>query len=97
LTRDSEIGITIKEEHQGKGYGRQGILCLMYSFPINFWLANINPKNTRSVELFKSLGFHLYEELPGVQETYVLQRSEWIDSGLYDWTRRELDKVKIDE
>lgn len=96
LTRNSEIGVTILEEYQGKGYGKQAVLCLMYSFPINYWLANINPANTRSVELFKSLGFHLYESDPGVQDTYILQRSEWIDSGLYEYSRRELDGIRIE-
>lgn len=64
LSKQNEIGVQVKKEHQGKGYGKQAVKLLMEECGPRRYLANINPKNERSAELFKSLGFNL------IQHTY---------------------------
>jgi RimJ/RimL family protein N-acetyltransferase len=74
-TANNEIGIVIAKASRGKGYGPMAIKELMRmhdplpaipSKRSGKWLANINPKNERSIGMFTSLGFkHL-------QNTYAL-------------------------
>lgn len=56
LTKQREIGISILNEHKGKGYGTEAVELLMKKHPGKF-LANINEKNTASIKFFKKLGF----------------------------------------
>ena len=76
-TRRNEIGIHLFREFQGKHYGPEAIKLLVQSHEplpaipterVCAWLANINPANERSREMFKALGFGL------VQVTYQLDR-----------------------
>jgi RimJ/RimL family protein N-acetyltransferase len=74
-TDRNEIGIVLKKAHRGKGYGPQAVKALtamhkplpaVPSVRQGKWLANINPKNERSIKMFSGLGFkHL-------QNTYEL-------------------------
>ena len=62
LTQDNEIGVHIARGHRGRGYGCwaiKGLLALCDSDPDSdaVFYANINPKNKRSIDLFKWLGF----------------------------------------
>ena len=69
----NEIGIWIFRQHRGRGYGPKMLKTfLSESSPLpgipgqrsSHFIANINPKNERSIHLFKSFGFiH-------IQETY---------------------------
>jgi RimJ/RimL family protein N-acetyltransferase len=65
LTMQNEIGIGILKAHQGLGYGKQAVCLLMEMHPGERFLANINPLNTRSIDMFLDLGFEL------VQFTYA--------------------------
>lgn len=67
LTKAREIGIQLFIEHQRKGYGRKAVKLLMDRHPGRF-LANINPLNSRSQQLFKNLGFSL------IQYTYEYEK-----------------------
>ena len=63
LTMQREIGVFIFKAEQGKGYGEQAVKLLVEKWPGRF-LANVNPKNKASVEMFTKLGFNL------IQNTY---------------------------
>lgn len=65
LTTLREIGISIFRSHQRQGYAIQAIDLLTAAHPGKF-LANINPKNTASIGMFKKLGFN------HIQNTYEL-------------------------
>jgi len=55
LTKDKEIGIAVFKDYQRNGYARKAIQLVIAAQPGRL-LANINPKNTASIELFKSFG-----------------------------------------
>lgn len=57
LTRNREIGIHLFERYQGKGFGPKAVRKLMSMWPGEF-LANINPKNEASRQMFEKLGFY---------------------------------------
>lgn len=66
ISKRNEIGIVISRAHRGKGYGLDAVnqLTLKHK-PLKAipgkragkFLANINPFNTRSIRMFKRLGF----------------------------------------
>lgn len=66
LTNQNEIGIFIKKDIQGKDFGRQALLLMIDKNPRKQYLANVNPKNSKSIRFFKSYGFKI------IQHTYEL-------------------------
>ena len=80
MTTRNEIGIVLFSKHRGKGYGSTALKKLMATTkPLPKkpgkrraeYLANINPKNARSIRMFEKLGFKL------MQHTYAYDpRSE---------------------
>lgn len=67
LSKQDEIGVFIRKDHQGNGYGPWAIQEVMKLHGDRRYLANINPSNTRSVALFGKLGFK------HIQNTYELR------------------------
>lgn len=73
LTLQNEIGIQVREEHRGQGYGKEMLGRLLAEHqplpavpgvrPGRF-VANINPANATSIKLFTGLGARL------IQHTY---------------------------
>lgn len=57
LTRADEIGVFIFKVHQGNGYGPKAIGRLMDLHPRQHYIANINPGNERSINMFEGMGF----------------------------------------
>lgn len=57
LSRQNEIGIHIRPEYQGYGVGPAAVQALMMRHGDRDYLANINPKNRRSIAMFYRLGF----------------------------------------
>ena len=66
LTKANEIGIFILNRYQRQGYARAAIqhaIDTIMPLPAvpgvrgSRWLANINPLNTPSIDLFRNLGF----------------------------------------
>jgi len=68
LSKINEIGIFLKQEYQNSGIGKSAIDILIKKHPRKRFLANINPKNTKSKKFFKKLGFEL------IQHTYELSK-----------------------
>ena len=57
LSKQDEIGVFVFNAHQGKGYGPWAIEAIMLKHGKRRYLANINPRNTKSAEIFRNLGF----------------------------------------
>ena len=70
LTKDNEIGIFLKKNLQCKGIGVKVLKLLMENNPRDRYLANVNPKNKKSIQFFKNNGFKL------IQHTYELEKSQ---------------------
>ena len=66
LTKENEIGIFLKESIQRSGIGSNALNKLIDINPGLRYLANINPKNEKTIEFFKKSGFKL------IQYTYEL-------------------------
>jgi RimJ/RimL family protein N-acetyltransferase len=66
LSKQDEIGVFIFKAHQGKGYGWRAVKALIDKHGPRRYLANINPRNERSAELFSRMGFKL------IQHTFEL-------------------------
>ncbi len=67
LTANNEIGIFIKKEFHGNGIASNAIKLLFKKHPRSRYLANVNPKNKKSLRFFKNNGFNL------IQHTYELE------------------------
>lgn len=67
LTKQNEIGLSIKKEKWSKGLGRRSLKLMIEQNPRERYLANISPKNKRSMKFFKKNGFRL------IQFTYELR------------------------
>jgi hypothetical protein len=66
LTKQNEIGIFVKKELQEKGIGSQILELIMGGNGPGRYLANISPKNKKSIKFFMNHGFNL------IQYTYEL-------------------------
>ena len=67
ISKQNEIGIFIKRKFLKKGIGTRVLKIILEKNPKKRFLANINPKNKKSIEFFKKNGFKL------LQKTYELQ------------------------
>lgn len=66
LTHQNDVGIHVIEEVRGKDVAKQALKLIMKKNPKSRYLANINPKNKRSIKFFTKNGFKL------IQYTYEL-------------------------
>ena len=66
LSKNNEIGIFLIKKNQTKGIGFNALILLMEKNQRKQFLANINPKNKKSIQFFKKNGFKL------IQHTYEL-------------------------
>ena len=69
LSKNNEIGIFLIKKNQSKGIGFNALKLLMEKNPKIRYLANVNPKNKKSIEFFKKNGFKL------IQHTYQLENN----------------------
>lgn len=60
LSKQREIGVSIFQVHQRKGFGRAAVIELMSLHPGKF-LANVSPANEASRKLWESLGGKLIQ------------------------------------
>ena len=68
LTSQNEIGIFIKKSFQNKQLGNIALHKLIQKNPKKRYLANVNPKNKKSIHFFKNNGFTL------IQYTFELSK-----------------------
>lgn len=68
LNTRGEIGLMIFPNARGFGIGGWALKAIMKRHPRKNYLANINPKNKRSIKFFERLGFKI------VQQTYELRK-----------------------
>ena len=68
LTSQNEIGIFIKKSFQNKKIGNTALCELIQKNPKKRYLANVNPKNKKSIQFFKNYGFKL------IQHTFELSK-----------------------
>ena len=68
LTSQNEIGIFIKKSFQNKKIGNIVLCRLIQKNPKKRYLANVNPKNKKSMCFFKNHGFKL------IQYTFELSK-----------------------
>lgn len=68
LTNQYEIGINVFNAWQNHGIGPWAVNWLIERHPSERLLANINPKNERSIRMFEKLGF------THIQNTYELRK-----------------------
>jgi RimJ/RimL family protein N-acetyltransferase len=67
LTAMNEIGVSILKQWRGRGFGSRAVRLLMQKHGRRRYLANINPRNTRSIRMFRRMSFRM------VQQTYELR------------------------
>ena len=61
LSKNDEIGIFLSKKFQGKNVGNSALNELMKKNPRKRFLANVNPKNKKSISFFKKNGFKLIQ------------------------------------
>ena len=61
LTAHNEVGIFIKKSFQNKQIGDIALHTLIKKNPKKRYLANVNPKNKKSISFFKKNGFKLIQ------------------------------------
>jgi len=68
LSKQNEIGLFVKNNVQGKNIGTQALKLIIIINPKKRILANINPKNKKSIKFFEKNGFKL------IQYTFELEK-----------------------
>ena len=66
LSKLNEIGIFLKKNTRKQGIGQKALKIIMEKNPEERYLANINPKNYKSIKFFKNNNFKI------IQYTYEL-------------------------
>ncbi len=61
LSKNDEIGIFVSKKFQGKNIGNYALSGLIKKNPRKRFLANVNPKNKKSISFFKNNGFKLIQ------------------------------------
>ncbi len=69
LSKTDEIGIFIQKNFQKQNLGKSALKELFKKNPRKRYLANVNPKNQKSIQFFKNNGFNL------IQYTFELENS----------------------
>ena len=67
LSKNAEIGIFLKKEFRTQNIGKKALEMIIQKNPRKRYLANINPKNTKSINFFKKNHFKL------IQYTFELE------------------------
>lgn len=61
LTKQNEIGIFFIKEMQGKNFGKRALKLLIKKNSRSRYLANVSPKNKKSIRFFQKNGFKLIQ------------------------------------
>ena len=68
LSKQNEIGLFLQNNVQGKNIGTEALKLIIMKNPKKRILANINPKNKKSIKFFEKNGFKL------IQYTFELEK-----------------------
>ena len=68
LSKQNEIGLFLQNNVQGKNIGTEALKLIIMKNPKKRILANINPKNKKSIKFFEKNGFKL------IQFTFELEK-----------------------
>lgn len=71
ITFNNELGISILQQHQRKGFARKAVNLMMQHHPRDYYLANVAPANHPSHKLWESFEHHAICQL-----TYRIERGE---------------------
>ncbi len=66
LSKNNEIGIFVKKSFRGNKIGENAMKLLIQKYTKSRYLANVNPKNKKSIKFFKKFKFKL------IQNTFEL-------------------------
>lgn len=85
-----EVGCTLDQNYHGKGYATEALKAIM-NFLFNSLnkhriIASIDPRNTRSIELFERLGFRIEAHF----KKSILINNEWVDDLIYAILKEEV-------
>jgi aminoglycoside 6'-N-acetyltransferase len=87
--RQAEIGFTLASSAQGQGYAAEAVDCLLKALfgdlQLHRVFANVDPANTRSINLLTRLGFR--DE--GCFRQSMWLKGEWVDEQWYALLREE--------
>lgn len=67
LSKNDEIGIFLKNVYHGRGFAEHALSLIIEKNPRQRYLANVNPKNKKSIKFFKKNKFKI------IQHTYELE------------------------
>jgi len=68
ISKTSEVGVAVFKKYRKQGLGTKILEHLMKLYPDEEFLANINPKNDKSIHMFEKAGFK------HIQNTYLVLR-----------------------
>lgn len=67
LTGMNEVGVFILAQFRGLGLGSSAVRLLIRKHGRGRYLANINPRNGRSAQMFRKMGFRLIQHTFGLR------------------------------
>jgi RimJ/RimL family protein N-acetyltransferase len=62
LTAINEIGVFVASQFRELGFGPRAVRLLMRKHGRRCYLANINPQNGQSIQMFRKMGFRLAQQ-----------------------------------
>ena len=72
LTIQREVGVLLKQERQGKGYGPRAVKLVIEKVGAPLY-ANVSPLNAQSIKMFEGLGFVHFQNGYRLEKTLQLQ------------------------
>jgi len=90
-----EVGYTLSQEYQHKGYAREAVKYLLkYLFEErkkHKVIGSVDPENIPSIKLLENLGF----KREGILRKSVLEENEWKDDVVYGILEEEWEKIRL--
>jgi RimJ/RimL family protein N-acetyltransferase len=62
LTAMNEIGVFVAAQFHGLGLGSRAVELLIHKHGRRRYLANINPRNGQSIQMFRKMGFRIAQQ-----------------------------------
>ena len=84
IGKENNIGLFIKKDQIGKGYGAQALKRIIELHPLDYYLANIAPENSNSIAFFSNFGFKHYKTL--MEDLFNEVSGEYINTETIQYT-----------